>query len=174
MDEKRQRTLQMQIDEQRQAADWREAFSGKQQDKARFFITLVTSETFAIGLSLNTMPPQEWLWAPCAGTFLACFAACFWCLYHFVRVLVPKEFAARNEGEGGTAARTPARDTDDEHAMLEHAKQNAKYQNEQFDRIVDDQGMHLQRGVSSFFVFNVIFAVALIVSRLAWFFPANH
>ena len=166
MDEKLKNTLQMKIDEQKEAADWREAFSTKQQDKARFFITLVTSETFAIGLSLNTMPPQKWLWAWDAGTFLGCFAACFGCLYFFVRVLMPKTQLARDEFGDDSADK-------DEEVQMRQILKRSKAQNEHFDDITDDQGVHLQRGVRAFWAFNVIFAVALVVSRLAWFFPAD-
>jgi hypothetical protein len=166
VDEATRRALQHQIDEQRQAADWRDAFSNKQQDKARFFITLVTSETFAIGLSLNTMPPQRWLWAPSAITFLICFAACFWSIYHFAWVIAPREFRAVDEGK-------KTGEHSDEEEMMRATKENTERQNKRLDGIVDEQGLHLQRGVKSFFAFNVIFAVALFVSRLSWFFPPD-
>lgn len=165
MEEETRRALQHQIDEQRQAADWRDAFSTKQQDKARFFITLVTSETFAIGLSLNTLPPQRWLWAPSAVTFLVCFAACFWSIYHFAYVIVPRTFRAVDEG--------PKADEGDEEGLMRATRDKTEQQNKQLDRIVDEQGLHLQRGIRSFYAFNVVFAIALFVSRLAWFFPPD-
>lgn len=166
MDEERKATLQHKIDELQKAADWRDGFVAKQQDKARFFITLVTSETFAIGLSLNTMPPQRWLMAPSAVTFLVCFGVCFWSMYYFARVISPRNYRAVDEGHKVDEA------DGEERAMLA-SKENISKQNDNLDRIIDIQAVHLQRGVSSFFVFNVVFAVALLVSRLAWFFPAD-
>lgn len=166
MDDKARRTLEHQIDEQRQAADWRDAFCNKQQDKARFFITLVTSETFAIGLSLNTMPPQKWLWAPSAITFLICFAACFWSLYFFAAVVKPRQFRASDEG-------VKLNGDEDEQTIMESTLEKTRRRNSNLDGIIDEQGMHLQRGMRSFFAFNVVFAVALFVSRIAWFYPPD-
>lgn len=166
MDEKLRRMLEHQIDEQRQAADWRDAFSTKQQDKARFFITLVTSETFAIGLSLNTMPPQRWLWAPSAVTFLICFAACFGSLYFFALVIKPRHFRASDEG-------IQIKGDEDEEVIMQSTLEKTKRRNGNLDEIINEQGHHLQGGMKSFFAFNIVFAVALFVSRLAWFYPPD-
>lgn len=166
MDEGAKKTLQHKIDELRSAADWRDAFVSKQQDKARFFITLVTTETFAIGLSLNTMPPQKWLMAPCAATFLICFGACFWSMYYFACVIEPRNYRAVDEGHRIS-------DIEDEEQAMRATKENIEHRNKDLDCIVDIQAVQLRRGVRSFFVFNIIFAVALVISRLAWFFPAD-
>lgn len=166
MDEDRKKSLQHRIDELRSAADWRDAFVGKQQDKAKFFITLVTTETFAIGLSLNTMPPQKWLWAPSAVTFLVCFGACFWSMYYFACVIEPRNHRAVDEGHKVSEIE------DEEKAMLA-TKDNIERRNQHLDAMVDKQAVHLRRGVRSFFIFNMVFAIALVVSRLSWFFPAE-
>lgn len=166
MEEKVRRTLEHQIDEQRQAADWRDSFTAKQQDKSRFFITLVTSETFAIGLSLNTMPPQQWLWAPSAITFLVCFAACFWSLYDFALVVKPRQFRAIDEG-------IKLNGDEDEETIMRSTLEKTRRRNNNLDTIIDEQGGHLSRGMKSFFAFNIVFAIALFVSRLAWFFPPD-
>lgn len=166
MDEDKKKTLKHKIDELRSAADWRDGFVGKQQDKAKFFITLVTTETFAIGLSLNTMPPQKWLWVPSAVTFLVCFGACFWSMYYFACVIEPRNYRAVDEGRRIS-------DIDGEEEALLATKDNIEQRNKDLDCIVDIQAVHLRRGVRSFFIFNFVFAVALVVSRLAWFFPAD-
>ena len=166
MDEKRKKSLQHKIDELRSAADWRDGFVGKQQEKAKFFITLVITQTFAVGLSLNTMPSQKWLCAPSAVTFLICFGACFWSMYYFACVIAPREHRAVDEGHKVSEIE------DEEKAMLA-TQDNIEQRNKHLDAMVDVQALHLRRGVSSFVVFNIVFAIALVVSRLSWFFPAE-
>lgn len=164
MDENKSRTLKFHIDELREAAAWKETFCGQQQDKARFFITLLSTLMFVVGLSLNNIPPQKYLMVPCATSFLVCFVAAFWSMYYFAKVIEPRFFHGRDDG-------VRARGDEDEETLLTIAEQQAKSQNKCLDGIIDLQARYLRMGVSTFALFNAIFGVALIVSRLSWFLP---